>query len=57
MSSLDGQDASPQTPLGGSVQYGEVGSEISYERLNELEKEKLFERCVFINSLAEKLGN
>lgn len=46
-----------QRPLFDSVQYGEMGSSVSQERQKALEHEKLFERCAFINSLAEKLGH
>lgn len=54
---IDGQEASLQSPLVDSVKYGEMGSEISQERQNVLEQEKLIQRCAFVNSLAEKLGH
>lgn len=52
-----GEQEGIQNPLTDSLQYGEMGSEISQERQKLLEHEKLIKRCAFINSLAEKLGH
>lgn len=54
---LDEQQGALQSPLIGSVQYGEMGSSASQEMQKVLEHEKLIERCAFINSRAEKLGH
>lgn len=42
---------------GGNVRYGEMESTAIKARTHELQREKIFERCAFINSLSEKLGN
>lgn len=46
-----------QQPLADSVQFAEMGSASAQGRHQELEREKLLERCAFVNSLAEKLGH
>ncbi|KAI1394302.1 alpha/beta-hydrolase [Hypoxylon trugodes] len=46
-----------QNPLVDSTQFGEMGSPFIQARKQELQRERLFERCAFINSLAEKLGH
>ncbi|KAI2464123.1 alpha/beta-hydrolase [Annulohypoxylon bovei var. microspora] len=54
---FDLQDDIMQNPLVDSTRFGEMGSPTIQERQRELQREKLFERCAFINSLAEKLGH
>ncbi|POS76103.1 hypothetical protein DHEL01_v205498 [Diaporthe helianthi] len=54
---LNKHQGTPQQPLVDSVQYGEMGSGASQERQKMLDNEKLIERCIFINSLAERLGH
>ncbi|ORY56972.1 Alpha/Beta hydrolase protein, partial [Pseudomassariella vexata] len=49
------QEGSMQNPLVDSVQLGKMESATHQKRQRELEREKLLERCAFINSLAEKL--
>ncbi|KAI1415271.1 alpha/beta-hydrolase [Hypoxylon sp. FL1857] len=51
------QGDSIQNPLADSTQFGEMGSPVVHERQRELQREKLLERCGFINSLAEKLDH
>lgn len=46
-----------QSLLVDSVQYRGMGSPMAQERQSVLEREKLIDRCAFIDSLAEKLGH
>ncbi|KAK4659849.1 hypothetical protein QC762_113190 [Podospora pseudocomata] len=47
-----------QMPIdGGNIQVGEMRVRSCKERKRQLKREKLFERCRYINSLSEKLGN
>ncbi|KAK0714038.1 Alpha/Beta hydrolase protein [Lasiosphaeria miniovina] len=46
-------DDGMQVPLAGGIEFGDV----SAVRRRELGRQKLFQRCAFINSLAEKLGH
>ncbi|KAK4040644.1 hypothetical protein C8A01DRAFT_15505 [Parachaetomium inaequale] len=43
--------------VGDGVEFGEMETQAAKERQRELEREKLLQRCKFINSLSEKLGN
>ncbi|KAI1823228.1 alpha/beta-hydrolase [Xylaria intraflava] len=45
-----------QAVMGQGVQYGEMGSAASEVRQRAIEREKLIERCEFIDTLSEKLG-
>ncbi|KAI1417253.1 alpha/beta-hydrolase [Hypoxylon sp. FL1857] len=45
-----------QKPLGQGVEFGEMESAVPQRRQLLLEREKLLERCAFIDSLSEKLG-
>lgn len=48
---------SMQIPVGpDGVEFGDLDSAKLDLRKQELERQKLFERCTFVNSLAEKLG-
>lgn len=51
------QGGSVQSPIVGSVQFGEMDSALLQERRREIGRERLLERCAFINGLAEKLGH
>lgn len=51
------QDDSMQSPLVDSLQFGQMPPAILQRRQQELDREKLLERCSFINSLGEKLGH
>ncbi|KAK0737601.1 Alpha/Beta hydrolase protein [Apiosordaria backusii] len=47
-----------QMPINGdNIQVGEMTVRTCKERRRQLKREKLFERCQYINSLSEKLGN
>jgi hypothetical protein len=46
-----------QIPLADESMFGEMQSAVFQARAKELEREKLLERCAFINTLSEKLGN
>ncbi|KAI0479318.1 alpha/beta-hydrolase [Xylariaceae sp. FL0804] len=46
-----------QSPLDHSRGFGEMGSAGSQQRHELLQRERLLERCTFIDSLAEKLGH
>ncbi|KAI1101850.1 alpha/beta-hydrolase [Jackrogersella minutella] len=46
-----------QSPLVNSTQLGEMESPVSQERQRELQRDRLFDRCAFIDSLAERLGH
>lgn len=45
-----------QQPLAGGFEYGEMESDLSQARREQLQRQKLLERCAFINTLAPKLG-
>ncbi|KAK7942714.1 alpha/beta-hydrolase [Apiospora aurea] len=45
-----------QHPMVDSTKYGDVGGERLQQGQRELERDRLLERCGFINALAEKLG-
>ncbi|KAJ2970239.1 hypothetical protein NUW58_g9756 [Xylaria curta] len=45
-----------QIPMGQDMGYGEMGSATSQARQQLIEREKLVERCLFIDTLSEKLG-
>lgn len=50
------QEGSMQIPLGtDGIDFGQMGSAELDQRKQELERQKLLERCAFVNSLAEKL--
>ncbi|OTA82015.1 hypothetical protein M434DRAFT_37307 [Hypoxylon sp. CO27-5] len=53
---LDASFGTVQEPLGQAVEFGEMQSKTSQKRKQVLEREKLLERCAFIDSLSEKLG-
>ncbi|KAK4189739.1 putative lipase precursor [Podospora australis] len=53
----DGREEAQVPILGEDMVVGEMANKIDRERKRELEREKLFERCAYINSLSEKLGN
>ncbi|KAK8045392.1 hypothetical protein PG993_005416 [Apiospora rasikravindrae] len=46
-----------QHPMVDSTKYGEMGEESLQQGQRELERDRLLERCGFINTLAEKLGH
>ncbi|KAK8085107.1 hypothetical protein PG997_006378 [Apiospora hydei] len=46
-----------QHPMVDSTKYGEMGGERLQQGQRELERDRLLERCGFINTLAEKLGH
>lgn len=50
------EEGSMQIPLGtDGVEFGQMGSAALQQRTRELERQRLLERCAFVNSLAEKL--
>ncbi|OTA61481.1 alpha/beta-hydrolase [Hypoxylon sp. EC38] len=53
---LDASFGTVQEPLGQAVEFGEMEYKTSQKRKRVLEREKLLERCAFIDSLSEKLG-
>jgi hypothetical protein len=45
-----------QIPIGQNIEYGEMKSAASQARQRLIEREKLIERCAFVDTLSEKLG-